>query len=139
MEQEGIGFLEVDVKTAHGALPIEGAYVNVYDYAPRDDGGKGALLFSVVTGADGKAPRLALGAKSKALSMTPGNENPFTVYTVNVEREGYYSNQYVNVPIFQGITSLQPVDLIPISEYGHSDDDYPSPEKRYVETPNTKL
>ena len=139
MNQESIGFLEVVVKTANGALPIDGAKVSVYEYLPNEDGMKGELLYSVLTNEDGHAPRLALGSKSKELSMSPGNENPFSVYNVNVEREGYYANQYINVPVFQGITSIQPVELIPLLEYGISNDDFPSTSQRFVETPITSL
>ena len=140
MDQEGIGFLEVAVRTANGALPVEGARVSVYNYTEGQNGnGRGSLIYSVLTDTDGKAPRLSLTAKSKALSMSPGSKSPYTAYTVNVEHEGYYSNQYINVPIFQGVTSLQPVELLPVTEYGNEDDDYPSPEKRYVEIPNTRL
>ena len=139
MNQESIGFLEVAVKTANGALPIEGARVSIYEYLPSSEGTSGALLYSILTDGDGHTPRLALEAKSKELSMTPGNDSPFSVYNVSVEREGYYSNQYINVPIFQGITAIQPVELIPLFEYGASDDDYPSTSRRFVETPNTSL
>ena len=37
LENEHIGFLEVVVKTANGALPIEGAAVNIYEYTKRDE------------------------------------------------------------------------------------------------------
>ncbi len=139
MNQESIGFLEVAVKTANGALPIVGAKVNIYEYLPNNDGVGGNLLYSVLTDEDGHTPKLSLGTKSKELSMTPGNENPFSVYNISVEREGFYNNRYINVPIFQGITSIQPVELIPLSEYGLSDDDFPSTTRRFVETPNTSL
>ena len=139
MNKENIGFLEVAVKTANGALPVAGARVNVYEYSPEETASKGALLYSLLTDEDGQTPRLALDAKSKELSMTPGNKNPFTVYNIGVEREGFYSNQYINVPIFQGITSIQPVELIPLMEYGGSQDDYPSSTRRFVETQNTAL
>lgn len=139
MNQESIGFLEVTAKTASGALPVEGAKVSIYEYLPSEDGANGKLLYSIITDEDGRTPRLALGTKNKELSMTPGNKNPFSVYNISVEREGFYNNRYVNVPIFQGVTSIQPVELIPLSEYGLSDDDYPSNGRRFVETPNTSL
>lgn len=139
MNQENIGFLEVAVKTANGALPIAEAKVNVYEYSQEGAASKGKLLYSVLTDEDGHTPRLALDAKSKELSMTPDSKNPFTVYNIGVEREGFYNNQYINAPIFQGITSIQPVELIPLMEYGRSDDDYPSSTRRFVETPNTVL
>ncbi len=139
MNSESIGFLVVEAKTANGALPVEGAKVSVYEYAQGENDKSGALLYSVLTDQDGMTPKLALDAKSKELSMTPGNKNPFTVYNIIVEKEGYYNNSYINAPIFQGITSVQPVELIPLLEYAKSSDDYPNTTRRFVETPNTEL
>lgn len=139
MNSESIGFLVVEAKTANGALPVEGAKVSVYEYAQGENDNSGALLYSVLTDQDGTTPKLALDAKSKELSMTPGNKNPFTVYNIIVEKEGYYNNSYINAPIFQGITSVQPVELIPLLEYAKSSDDYPNTTRRFVETPNTEL
>ena len=139
MNQESIGFLEVVTRTADGALPIEGAKVNIYEYLPSSELPGGSLIFSILTGSDGKTPRLALSAKAKELSMTPDNKNPFSVYNISVEKDGFYNNSYLNVPIFQGITSIQPVELIPLIEYGQADDDLPNSARRFVETPNTIL
>ena len=140
MTDESIGFLEVDVKTANGALPVEGASVNIYSYLPEAKKAKDEnLIYSLLTDKNGKTTRVALNAKDKALSMTPGNESPFTVYTIAVSKDGFYNNSYLNVPVFQGITSLQPVELIPLLEYASPTDDLPSSTVRFSETPNTKL
>ena len=139
MNSESIGFLVVEAKTANGALPVEGAKVSVYEYSQNGDDKGGALLYSVLTDQDGKTVELALDAKSKPLSMSPGNKNPFSVYNIIVEKEGYYDNSYINAPIFQGITSVQPVDLIPLLEYAKPNDDFPNTTRRFVETPNTEL
>ena len=139
MNGENIGFLVVDVKTSSGALPIEGAKVNIYEYLPNTESVGGELVFSVLTDRDGKTPKLALDAKSKELSMSPGNENQFAIYNISVEKEGYYNNRYINAPVFQGITSIQPVELIPLLEYASADDDFPNTSRRFVETPNTAL
>ena len=139
MNSESIGFLVVEAKTANGALPVEGAKVSVYEYSQNGDDTGGALLYSVLTDQDGKTVKLALGAKSKSLSMSPGNKNPFSVYNIIVEKEGYYDNSYINAPIFQGITSVQPVDLIPLLENAKPNDDFPNTTRRFVETPNTEL
>ena len=137
MNSENIGFLVIEAKTANGALPIENAKVSVYEYLPNKE--KGKLVYSVLTDMDGKTTKMALKTKSKELSMNPDNKDPFSVYNISVERDGYYSNRYINVPIFQGITSTQPVELIPLIEYGKSGDDFPNNTRRFVETPNTDL
>ena len=140
LENEHIGFLEVVVKTANGALPIEGATVNIYEYTTRDEEArKGNLLFSLFTDENGKAPKVALPAKDKALSQSYGNKIPYAAYNILVTKDGFYDNSYINVPVFQGVTSIQPVSLIPLAEYANPQDDYPSSSRRYIETPNTDL
>ena len=140
MNNESIGFLSVVAKTANGALPVENAQINIYEYSPdQDSGERGKIIYTLYTDSDGKTPKVALYAKSKELSLSPRNENPFSVYNIEATKDGFYTNSYANVPIFQGITSIQPVDLIPLIEYGAADDDYPSSERRFPETPNTIL
>ncbi|MBQ8145753.1 MAG: hypothetical protein IJ039_03140 [Clostridia bacterium] len=140
MNNESIGFLQVAVKTANGALPIENAMVNIYEYLPNEQSGnKGRLLYTLYTDANGRTSKAALPAKSKSLSLSPGNENPFSVYNVEVAKDGFYNNSYINVPIFQGITAIQPVELIPLLEFANPNDDFPSSNRRFLETPNTML
>ena len=139
-EAEYIGFLETVVKTANGALPIEGATVSIYEYTETAEGAeRGALLYSLETDRNGKTPRVALPAKDKALSLSYGNKKPYATYNISVIKDGYYDNQYVRAPIFQGITSMQPVTLIPLAEYASPQDDYPDASRRYVEVPDTDL
>ncbi len=139
MNSENIGFLQVAVKTADGALPVPEASVNIYEYLPSTQGQSGKLIYSLVTDENGNATKVGLEAKSKELSMIPGNDTPFTAYSVSVSKDGFYNSYHTNVPVFEGITSIQPVYLIPLLEYAQSDDDFPSSERRNTETPNTKL
>lgn len=139
MNSESIGFLQVAVKTADGALPVPGASVSIYEYLSGEQGQNGGLLFSLVTDENGNTPKIALKAKSKELSVSPGNDAPFTVYNISVSKDGFYDADYVNVPIFEGVTSIQPVYLIPLLEYAQSNDDFPISEARNAQTPNTSL
>lgn len=140
MNGESIGFLQIVARTANGALPIENAQINIYEYTPRAEGGeRGKIIYTLYTDQDGKSPKVALSTKSKELSMTQGNENPFSVYNIEASKEGFYSNSYINVPIFQGVTAIQPVELTPLIEYANALDDFPSSSQRFVETPNTDL
>ena len=140
MNNESIGFLQVAVKTANGALPVESALVNIYEYLPNEEGGdKGRLLYTLYTDATGRTAKAVLPAKRKELSLSPENSNPFTVYNIEVAKDGFYNNSYINVPIFQGITAIQPVELIPLLEFSSSSEDLPIASRRFVETPNTKL
>ena len=82
---------------------------------------------------------MALPTKSMSLSLEPGNLRPFTSYNIFVSSEGYFDSDVINVPIFQGVTSLQPINLIPVSEFANPIDDVPFYDSRFVEIPDTKL
>ncbi|MBO5313060.1 MAG: hypothetical protein J6B29_03745 [Clostridia bacterium] len=140
-ENDTIGFLQVNVKTANGALPVENARVSIYQYSPTDDGGNGDLIYSLETNSQGRAPRVALPAKSRELSMSPSDNGviPYTTYNVLVSGDGFYDSSYINVPIFQNITAIQPVELIPLLEFAKPNDDFPNASRRFAETPNTDL
>ena len=74
---ESIGFLTVEVKTANGAIPIEGATVYVYPATEGSD-----LLYSLRTNQSGQSERVALDTKDKKMSQVPGIEQPYTLYNV---------------------------------------------------------
>ena len=137
-ENESIGFLAVNVKTANGAIPVENAHVTVYGTSELDENGAPTLsdsdvIYTLVTDKNGKTTKVALPAKDKNLSLSPSNKAPYKTYNVFVTKDGYYDSSYINVPIFQGITSLQGVNLIPLSEFAAPNDYIPNSQRRYIE------
>lgn len=121
MEQKpDVGYLIVNVSTARGAIPLSGATVAVM-YDEEDN----TSVFTVlVTGSNGKTEKIELPAPPRSLSETPGNSKPYATYTISVEKEGYYTVTDNSVPVFSGITSIQPVEMLPLAEY-NSDKVYP--------------
>ena len=128
-ENTGLGFLIVRATTARGAIPIEGALVSVRSYDPELQDGRGDVVFSAVTNRDGNTPPIPLSAPPRESSLTAGNPHPFTSYLVDVYNEGYSALNYINVPIFDGITAIQPADLIPLPENGRTDSRTPDSEQ----------
>ena len=121
MEQNSaVGYLIVNVSTARGVIPLKDASVTVTYNEP-----EGTSVFSVMTtDMSGKTEKLELPAPSSALSESPGNIKPYATYTVTVEKDGYYPVTNAGVPIFAGVTSIQPVEMLPLAEY-NSDSVYP--------------
>ena len=108
----GSGILTVQVSLAKGALPLEGATVII----SKSDGDK-EIEARLVTDKSGRTPPLALPAPSAVYSQTPGgNTRPYSIYNITAELPGYYPESIVNVPIFDKITSIQPIVMIPLSE-----------------------
>ncbi|MBE6589385.1 MAG: hypothetical protein E7643_04330 [Ruminococcaceae bacterium] len=129
----GEGYLIVHVTTARGSIPLEGALVTLRDYVPEPTEGRGDALITTVSGRDGNTERLTLPAPSRTESLTPGFPSPFAVYNLEVQLEGYRGQSYIALPIFEGITAVQPVDMIPLSENGRIEARRPT-EDRFYET-----
>ena len=128
-----MGQLIVHVTTARGAIPLEGALVTLSNYAPEFSEGRGDVIFGTVSDRDGNTVPIQLEAPAVAGSLSPGTKQPFALYNLDVQLEGYRGQSYIALPIFEGITSIQPVDMIPLSENGRLDTRLPT-EDRFYET-----
>ena len=138
-ENTGQGILVVHVTTARGAIPLEGALVNVRQDAPDESGISGDVIAALTTGNDGNTEPLTLPAPMRSESLTPNNgaQKPYSTYHLEVQLEGYYTQNYANVPIFDGIAAIQPADLIPLPENGRTDSRTPDGDRFFEsEAPN---
>ena len=134
----GQGYLIVRVSTARGAIPLEGAQVDVRATPPDLTDGRGDVIASLVSGTDGRTAPLPLPAPSRSNSMQPGNASPFSSYSVEVYLEGYTNQTYQNVPIFDGVVAIQPAMLIPLPENGRTDSRTPD-NQRFFESSAPEL
>ncbi len=106
------GYIQVRTFTAREAIPIAGALVTI-----TQENEKGTKLqWAVVTDQDGLTPKLKVPAVSSQLSLQPGVEQPYSQYTIQVDMPGFYRVKFMDVPIYGGITAIQPVKLIPLPE-----------------------
>ena len=109
-KQEGsTGFLTVMVTTARGAIPLEGASVNVRG----DDTDSSEIIYSLLSDRDGKTPKVSLPTPPRENSDEPGGDSAFSTYNIDVYKEGYTPIFFHNVPIFPGIHSIQPAVMVP--------------------------
>lgn len=116
MNQNGSGFLRVRVTEASGTLPVEGAVVRITEYPAEGEGADGRLLYSLRSDADGLTPVVSLPAPPAGDSRVPGAAQPYAVYNISVTYDGYYPVEGVGVPVFDRVTAVQPVNLLPYSE-----------------------
>lgn len=108
------GFLKFEVFTADGAVPVPGALITIRKSLPEGSG----LIRLLFTNRSGKSPTIALPAPAQSYSQYPGSTvRPFSEYNVTVRAKGYYTLREINIPIFAGIKTVQPIDLIPLAEY----------------------
>ena len=111
---DGVGYLQLRISTAQGAIPLENAQVIVRE--PKERGG--GLVTVQLSDRSGLTPMIPLPTVSRALSETPGTEHPFFTYFVDVSKEGYFTQYYQNVPVFDGISAVQSVEMIPLPQNG---------------------
>lgn len=111
MEEMGKGFITVNVRTAGGALPVEGAMITI----STSDGINSTVVAVMLTDSSGASEIISLPAPPRSESRSPGNEPVCSYYTVDTGRDGYYSVVNTNVPVFDGVTSVQPVFLVPLA------------------------
>lgn len=105
--------LRVFVTTARGAFPLDCAAVRIYTHTDEPE-----LLHALRTDRSGMTPPVALETPPRAASLSPGGAEPFAVYTVTVEREGYIPRTAVQVPLFAGVPTVLPVTMTPLTEQG---------------------
>ena len=114
----GTGYLVVRVTTASEALPLEGASVTVFGNLPDFS----TAVAQLQTGRDGLTPKIALATPPRALSETPDSPvPPFATYRISVRKKGFTPIDAYRVPIFDGVTSIQPADMIPLPKNGYPD------------------
>ena len=127
-DQPGTGFLRVQTFFAEGAFPVEGALVTVFD----EDGG---IVASLRTDPSGLTEAYPLNAPAAALSQSPDaapSSLPFSLYTVTVSKDGFYPTEDYQIPVFDSVTAIQQVNLIPLTEFP---DLGPDPLPQRVQTP----
>ncbi len=106
----GGGSLEFRVFTAREAMPIENASIVVSARINGDD----REMFSARTNSSGETDAKTLPAPLKSLSQNSENTvQPFSLYDASVEKEGYIRVVLRDIPIFDGIRSIQSVAMIP--------------------------
>ena len=109
------GRLTVMVTAISSLYPVERAKVTVFtgNYeAPN-------IIDTDFTDISGKTKTFSLPAPTRELSMEPNSgAQPYTLYNVLVEADGYADNLHINLPVFRGVTSLQRSNLTPLASFG---------------------
>ena len=102
------GTLRIQASTAWGALPIAQAQVTVQAAIG------GGVVFEGQTDGDGVLSGIVLNTVSQENSQTPDDPLPASVaYNITVRRTGYTSMSFLQVPIYEGVESIQPVQMQP--------------------------
>ena len=100
-----IGYLLIQARTAHDALPLRGVQVRITDMDSN-------TLYVLTTDENGETPPISLETVDKSFSQTPYyNGLPYTSYSVLAQSFGFDSLFVTDIPIFDGETAVLPVSI----------------------------
>lgn len=123
-ELTDFGRLQVQVFKAREAIPIENATVTIF--LEEDD--EPTPITVTKTNRSGFTPAITVPTVSATLSLEPGHEHPYASYLVQVIAPGYFTVEDIHVPVYGGITSVQPVEMLPLPENFQGDPNVTYPE-----------
>ncbi len=109
----GNGRLSVRVYASRAKLPIEDATVVV---TQRQGDGQYQLLSVQATDRSGSIQPVAIPTPALGNSTSPGEESPFAVCDVWAEHPRYAMLLVEGVQIFDGVETLQAMELTPLTE-----------------------
>ena len=121
MKFEDFGTLSVITTEAGSSLPVEGSLIRITGTQEEN----AFINYSLVTDIDGISERIKLPAPSKIYSLSSGaSEVPYGLYRIEVRNLGFFTKIIENVPVFSGVNTSLPVNMIP-SPIHESNIEYP--------------
>lgn len=114
----GRGTITFRVYTAREALPIKGARCVL----SKQIAGSRHEIIEMLTDESGQTPPQTLPAPSKELSQhVENNIQPFALYDATVKMDGYANVILKDIPVFDGVQSIQRVAMVPDADDGESE------------------
>lgn len=102
------GYLIIQARTAHDALPLNGVQIWIMDSKEQN-------TYYVTTDESGETAKIALETLDATLSLNPDfSGTPFISYDVLAFADGFNSVHIVDIPILDGETAIQPIEFIPM-------------------------
>lgn len=103
-----IGYLTMQARTAHDALPLQGVQVTVFD----DEQNR---IYELTTDENGETRRVSLETMDKRYSQDENfTGTPYITYNVSAQAEGFDSVYVADIPIFDGESANLPLVLVPM-------------------------
>jgi len=115
---QSYGRLVVRVSAASGSVPVAGATVVIRSAAQMPPI---VTIATLLTDESGLTAPLLIPTPPLAESLAPDGKQPFAEISTEVSAGGYFTSSNINIPIYPGITSIQPVTLIPLPESKSND------------------
>ena len=107
-----IGYLTIQARTAHEAVPLQGVDIRILD-------DQGNSLYHLFTDENGETQTVPLETLDKRFSQ---NENftglPYIAYNVLAQKAGFDSLYVSSIPIYDGEQAVLPMALLPMQQTG---------------------
>ncbi len=103
------GYLQVKI-TTQSALPVQDALVKIIDSKTMQ------VLeeYTSYTDKNGNTQKFSLDTISRSLTENPDEtELPYKNYDIKIEKNGFIFGEIIGVQIFDGVLSIQSIDLLP--------------------------
>ena len=103
-----IGYLTIQAKTAHDALPLGGILIRILDDRERS-------VYELITDENGETQTVPLETVDKSFSQNPYFSGPpYVSYNVLATAPGFNSLYVSQIPIYDGVRAVLPLSLIPM-------------------------
>lgn len=104
------GYLIIQARTAHDALPLSGVQVQIMDDQER-------TVYRLTTDESGETEKISLETLNRSLSLDPNfSGTPFISYNLLALAEGFNSVHIAGIPILDGETAIQQIEFVPMQE-----------------------
>lgn len=111
-----IGYLMMQARTAHDAVPLRGVQIRVLD----DEQNR---IYELTTDENGETRSVSLETVDKRYSQ---DENfvgtPYVTYNVMAQAKGFNALYVADIPIFDGERAVLPLSLVPMQENQRSEE-----------------
>lgn len=105
-----IGYLTMQARTAHDAIPLEGIQVRVLD-------DQGNSIYQLTTDENGDTQTVPLETLDKRFSQNRYFAGlPYVSYNVLAQGAGFNTLHVVSIPIYDGETAVLPLMMVPLQQ-----------------------
>ena len=105
-----IGYLTIQARTAHDAVPLSGVQITITD-------DQGNTVYQLTTDESGEAQAVPLETLDQNFSQNAYfTGTPFISYNVLAQAAGFNSLYISEIPIYEGENAILPLTLVPMQE-----------------------
>ena len=104
------GYITVHAYTSYAQIPLQDVAITV-------TASDGTAIAMALTDRNGQIPPISIPVPDRTESLTPDpTEIPFTRVNLYARKKGFEQMEFENLQLFDGTTTNQNIEMIPLSE-----------------------